>query len=86
MFVILTYDVKAKRDAKILKICRRYLSHEQKSVFEGIITEAKLAKLKKELTKQINISEDSINIYEFSSMKYSVKEQIGVNKNDNNII
>lgn len=86
MFVILTYDVNKKRDAKVLKICRRYLSHEQKSVFEGIITEAKLEKLKKEIQKQIDISEDSVNIYEFSSMKYSCKEQIGVNNNDKNII
>lgn len=42
MFVILTYDVKAKRDTKVMKVCRKYLTHDQKSVFEGMITEKKL--------------------------------------------
>ena len=53
MFVILTYDVNAKRDGKVMKACRRYLTHEQKSVFEGVITQAKLRKLKDELKKLI---------------------------------
>ena len=46
MFVIVTYDVNVKRNNKVLKICRKYLVHVQKSVFEGNITEAKLRKLK----------------------------------------
>ena len=46
MFVILVYDVKAKRNNKILKTCRKYLRHVQKSVFEGNLTEAKLKRLK----------------------------------------
>lgn len=41
MFVILVYDINIKRNKKVLKICRRYLNHVQKSVFEGVITEAK---------------------------------------------
>ena len=45
MFVIVTYDVNVKRNNKVLKICRKYLVHVQKSVFEGNITEAKLRKL-----------------------------------------
>ena len=49
MFVIVTYDVNVKRNNKVLKICRKYLVHVQKSVFEGNITEAKLGKLKSEL-------------------------------------
>lgn len=51
MFVILVYDVKAKRNNKILKTCRKYLRHVQKSVFEGNLTEAKLKRLKNELKK-----------------------------------
>ena len=86
MFVILTYDVLAKRDAKVLKICRRYLKHEQKSVFEGVITDASLQRLKKDLEKAIDTDMDSINIYEFESMKYTSKEKIGVNHHDDNIL
>lgn len=86
MYVILTYDVAAKRDNKVMKVCRRYLTHDQKSVFEGILTEAELRRLKKELVKLINFEEDSINIYEFESMKYSTKEKIGVNMDEDNIL
>ena len=42
MYVIITYDVGVKRNSKVLKICRRYLLHVQKSVFEGHITETDL--------------------------------------------
>lgn len=86
MFVILTYDVKAKRDTKVMKVCRKYLTHDQKSVFEGMITEKKLKSLKRELEQIIVTDEDSINIYEFSSMKYCSKERIGVNSFDDNIL
>ncbi len=53
MFVILAYDVAAKRDPAIMKICRKYLRHTQKSLFEGNITDAKLNALKKELENKI---------------------------------
>ena len=49
MFIILTYDVNKNRVNKVHKICLKYLIHIQKSVFEGMITQAKLDKLKKEL-------------------------------------
>lgn len=86
MYVILTYDVAAKRDNKVMKTCRRYLTHDQKSVFEGTLSDAELGHLKKELTKLINTKEDSINIYEFETMKYSTKEKIGVNQDEDNIL
>ena len=77
MFAILTYDVGQKRVARVMKICRRYLFHVQNSVFEGTITEARLNKLKAELEKKIEKETDSVCIYEFDSIKYSRKEQIG---------
>ncbi len=86
MFVILTYDVNSKRDNKVMKTCRRYLTHEQKSVFEGVITKAKLNKLKNELKELINTDEDSVCIYEFDSLKYTSKEKIGVDYYDDNIL
>ena len=77
MFVILTYDVNSKRVGKALKICRKYLSHVQKSVFEGNITESKLRKLQKELQRVILTEEDTICVYRMDSVKYARKEQIG---------
>lgn len=86
MFVILTYDVGIKRNARILKICREYLVHVQKSVFEGVITEAKLSRLKKELAKQIDTSKDMIIIYKLESLRYTAKETIGLVSIHDNIL
>lgn len=47
VFVILTYDVNQKRVGKVCKVCKKYLHHVQKSVFEGEITEARLKQLKR---------------------------------------
>ena len=60
-----------------MKICCKYLTHIQNSVFEGTITEGKLNKLKGELEKVIDVKCDAVCIYKFGSTKYSSKEQIG---------
>ena len=72
MFVIVTYDVAQKR--------------VQNSVFEGMITEAKLNKLKNELKKVIVPADDSIYIYEIQNTKYTRKESIGVIRHKDNIL
>ena len=38
MFIIAVYDVKSGRTNSFKKVCRKYLTHLQKSVFEGEIT------------------------------------------------
>ena len=86
MFVILVYDINIKRNKKVLKICSRYLNHVQKSVFEGVITEAKLNRLKDEIKTVICKEEDSVAIYEFETLKYSSKEVIGLNELGDNIL
>jgi CRISPR-associated protein Cas2 len=86
MYVILAYDIKEERVAKVLKICRKYLYWVQKSVFEGEITEAKLEKLKTELKKTIKLEEDSILIYTFTNTWYTKKEVIGIEKGGEEII
>lgn len=86
MFVIVTYDISTKRVAKVMKICRKYLNHVQKSVFEGMVTEAKLNKLKSEIGSIIDYRQDRVCIYKLSNLKYTSKEQIGVIKRNDNII
>ncbi len=81
MFVILVYDFSEKRVGKALKICRKYLTWVQNSVFEGEITEGNLKKLKIELTKKMEKSEDSIILYSFNNTRYTHKEIIGIEKN-----
>ena len=86
MFVIVTYDVSTKRVSKVMKIWRKYLMHIQRSVFEGMITESKMNKLKQELATAIKYDEDAICIYKLNNLKYTSKEQIGVTKINDNII
>lgn len=86
MFVILTYDISAKRVSKVMKICRKYLTHVQKSVFEGMITDGKLQRLKHELDTIITYSEDKICIYKIDNLKFTSKEEIGVVSKNSNII
>lgn len=86
MFVIVTYDVGAKRVSRVMKICRKYLIHKQKSVFEGMITQAKLKKLKLELDSGIEKSEDAVCIYKIESLKYTSKEEIGKSSISDNLI
>ena len=86
MYIVLTYDVGAKRVSKVSKTCNKYLVWVQNSVFEGNITEAKLNRLKKELDKKIDINSDNIRIYRLENIKYSSLEVIGnVINNDFNI-
>ena len=76
----------SKRNNKVQNLCRKYLQHVQKSVFEGYITEAKLKKLKSELYKECKVEEDSIIIYRFDSLKYSQREILGTYKQKDNFL
>ena len=79
-FVILVYDANVKRVAKFLKICRKYLTWVQNSVFEGFITRGKLKKLMAELEGVMVPEEDSVIIYRFSTTKYSHRYIMGKEK------
>lgn len=86
MFVILVYDVNAKRVARVQKLCKNYLAPVQKSVFEGSITDTKLEELKRSLKNIILSDQDSIIIYHLDSVKFSKKEQIGIINSEDHII
>lgn len=81
MYVILVYDIGEKRVGKMLKLCRKYLSWIQNSVFEGEISEVKL----KELLKKASIimepeESDSIIVFKTRNEKWLDKEIIGNEK------
>jgi CRISPR-associated protein Cas2 len=78
VFVILSYDVGAKRAKRALKICRKYLHHVHRSVFEGEITEGKLKALKRELGQIIDVRHDAVCVYRVAAPKFVFKDQIGV--------
>jgi len=86
VYVILVYDIREERVAKVLKTCRKYLNWVQNSVFEGEITGAKIERLKSELRKIINPEEDSVIIYRFRTLLYSSREIIGIEKGGEELI
>lgn len=86
MFVILVYDVNQKRVAKTRKICRKYLTPIQRSVFEGDLTRRQLTMLQDELKRFLEPEEDSVCFYEFESMRYSHKNQFGKIEENGNIL
>lgn len=81
MYVILVYDVDAKRVSKMLKLCRRYLHWIQNSVLEGDITEVKLKELLHE-AKAIMVDKDSVIIFKSRNERWLEKEVHGPEKNN----
>lgn len=78
MYVILVYDIGEKRVGKMLKLCRKYLSWIQNSVFEGDITEVKLKELiikAEEIMKKEE--DDSLIIFSSRTDKFLEKQIIG---------
>ena len=81
-YVFLFYDINEKRVNKVFKICKKYLSHFQKSVFRGDITPSNLMLLKKELIRIINKDEDFICIIKLLNGKVFGEDIIGTNPNN----
>ncbi|OZI12948.1 CRISPR-associated endonuclease Cas2 [Bacillaceae bacterium SAS-127] len=61
-YAFVFYDVNEKRVQKVFKICKKYLTHYQNSVFRGHITPANILKLRKEIEDIIDEEEDFISI------------------------
>ena len=80
MYAIIVYDVNVVRVGKVCKFLRRYLPHVQNSVFEGDITESKLAAVKDGLEKIMNTDEDSVLLWVFRDSRYSDRQVLGKEK------
>lgn len=77
MYVILMYDVGEKRVGKMLKLCRRYLSWIQNSVFEGEISEVKLKELVLHARGLMNEEVDSLIIFKSRDERWLDKQIVG---------
>lgn len=79
MYIVLVYDVSqeengARRWSGIFKICKKYLTHIQNSVFEGELSKGQLAQLQKELKEYIDKELDSVIIFKSRQEKWLDKE------------
>lgn len=79
MYIVLVYDVSqeengARRWSRIFKICKKYLTHIQNSVFEGELSKGQLAQLQKELKEYVDKELDSVIIFKSRQEKWLDKE------------
>jgi CRISPR-associated protein Cas2 len=81
-YAFLFYDVNEKRVTKVFKVCKKYLSHFQKSVFRGDITPSKLLQLKNDLNKVIVKNEDFVCIIKLKNDNVYGEDVLGNQKNN----
>ena len=82
-YAFVFYDVNEKRVQKVFKICKKYLSHYQNSVFRGEITPSKLIGLKTDLKKVIQEDEDFICIIKLFNENVFGEEVLGKKDREN---
>ena len=82
-YAFLFYDVGEKRVQKVFKICKKYLSHFQKSVFRGDMTPSKFIQLRNELNRVIDKEEDFVCIIKLMNDNVFGEEVLGNGKKDN---
>lgn len=80
MYVILVYDVGVERVGKVCNYLRRYLPRVQNSVFEGDLSESKLARMKSGLRKIMVDNYDSVIIWTARDNHWTNREILGVEK------
>ena len=83
MYVILVYDKSGEDNGqkvlnKTFKICKKYLSHIQNSVFEGEITEVQIMKLHRELDVVIRKKIDSVILFQSRNERWLEKSMWGM--------
>ncbi|WP_050636571.1 CRISPR-associated endonuclease Cas2 [Candidatus Stoquefichus sp. SB1] len=81
-YAIVFYDIGEKRVQKVFKICKKYLSHFQYSVFRGDITPSNLISLKTELNNVIDKDEDFICIIKTFNENVFDEEILGNKKSE----
>lgn len=77
MYVVVVYDTAAERNPKILRTCRQYLHHVQRSVFEGALSPAQLRRFHKAVRQAIDAGYDSVLVYTFPPGATPQREEWG---------
>lgn len=76
-YAFVFYDVNEKRVQKVFKICKKYLSHFQYSVFRGEITPSKMIQLRTELEKIIDEEKDFVCMIKLMNDNVFGEETLG---------
>jgi CRISPR-associated protein Cas2 len=78
MYAIVVYDTAAKRNPQILRVCRQYLHHVQRSVFEGELSPAQLRRLRAAVEHVIDATYDHVQVYTFPPGTTAHRQEWGV--------
>lgn len=82
-YAFVFYDVNEKRVQKVFKICKKYLSHYQNSVFRGDMSPSKLIQLRTDLRSVIHEDEDFVCIIRLMNDNVFGEEVIGKKDKEN---
>lgn len=80
MYIILVYDVGEERVGKVCRYLKRYLPRVQNSVFEGELSESKLATMKAGLYKCLSPGVDSVLLWVSRDSRWVDRQVIGNEK------
>ncbi len=80
MYLIVVYDVGEERVGKVCRYLKRYLPRVQNSVFEGELSEAKLAAMKAGLYKCLDPREDSVLLWVMRDARWVDRQIMGNEK------
>lgn len=81
MYIIAVYDIAdPKRLVRMLKFCRRFLFHCQKSVFEGELSPEQYKRFTEGIKEIIKKKEDSVVIYQLRNEKVMKRRSWGLDE------
>jgi len=80
MYIIVVYDVGEARVGKVCRYLKRYLPRVQNSVFEGELSEAKLASMKAGLSKCLDPTVDSVLLWVLRDARWVDRQIMGNEK------
>lgn len=86
MFLIIVYDTDQKNCAILHKYLKGYLNWNQRSVFEGTVTEAQYQKIKDKI-EEIRADKSHVVLYSLENDKLLTREELGQGEgNTSNIL
>ncbi len=80
MYIILVYDVGEERVQKVCRYLKRYLPRVQNSVFEGELSDSKLATMKAGLYKCLEPGKDSVLLWVLRDARWAERQIMGNEK------
>ncbi len=76
MYILIVYDTERHNCAKLHKLLKRFLNWNQRSVFEGSVTEAQYERIKK-MVDDVRANDSHVVFYSMENEKLLRREELG---------